>query len=234
MVNILVFSSHPDDAELVIGGIIAKHSKKYKVVIVDLTKGEKSSNGGEEKRSFEALEAAKVLNIRKRINLEIKDCEVNHNSIEQEKLIIETIRNFRPSIIMAPFKTDAHPDHKEAHYLIKSAVYKAGVNIYEELGEPHNCKYLYYYAQDFNKSKKSFYMDVTDVYDLKLKAIGCYKSQFIKQEGQRYTDLNKYMLKRIKAKDSYCGSLIQSEYGEELIYEGKLVLENIFEVEKIQ
>lgn len=32
--NILIFSPHPDDAELAIGGIIAQHAEKYNCIMV--------------------------------------------------------------------------------------------------------------------------------------------------------------------------------------------------------
>lgn len=232
MCNILVFSPHPDDAELIIGGTIAKHSKKYRVIIVDLTKGENSFNSDENKRDIEAVAAGEILNIKGRINLKMKDGLINRNSIEEEKYVIGAIRKFRPSVILAPFKTDKHPDHKEAYYLIKKSVYKAGLNIYPNLGENHNCKNLYYYAQDLNKNNNSFYIDVSQFYNLKFNALNCYKSQFDRNEIYSSTDLNKYMLRKVECKDRYCGSLIESEYAEEIIYEGKLVFENLLELQK--
>ena len=141
LTNILIFSPHPDDAEITIGGIIAKHSKKYKITVVDLTMGENSCNGSCKERFKEALVSATILNI-KRINLGLRDCEISHLSAFQEKKIIEIVRKLRPSIVIAPYKADEHPDHKETYYLIKNGVYKAGLNIYHELGSDYKCKYI--------------------------------------------------------------------------------------------
>ena len=49
--DILIFGAHPDDAEIGMGGTIAKHtSAGYKVGICDLTLAELSSNGHVETR----------------------------------------------------------------------------------------------------------------------------------------------------------------------------------------
>lgn len=53
--DVLVFASHPDDAELAMGGTIAKFSKDgLKVGIVDLSKGELGTRGSEEIRKEES------------------------------------------------------------------------------------------------------------------------------------------------------------------------------------
>lgn len=60
--DILVFGAHADDAEIGMGGTIAKHVQAgYKVGICDLTMAEISSNGTVELRKQEADQASKVL-----------------------------------------------------------------------------------------------------------------------------------------------------------------------------
>ena len=44
-IPIMIFSPHPDDAELCLGGFILEHSKRYKNLIVNLTNGDYSQNG---------------------------------------------------------------------------------------------------------------------------------------------------------------------------------------------
>ncbi len=40
MLHLLCFAPHPDDGEIHVGGILTKHSMKYNVGLIDLTKGE--------------------------------------------------------------------------------------------------------------------------------------------------------------------------------------------------
>ena len=55
--DILVFASHPDDAELGCSGTIAKHvAQGYKVGIVDITQGELGTRGTVELRDAVRLE----------------------------------------------------------------------------------------------------------------------------------------------------------------------------------
>lgn len=66
----LVVAPHPDDAELGLGGTILKLKEQgHDVFLVDLTSGEPTPYGTEEKRRKETDQANKVLNIDKRINL---------------------------------------------------------------------------------------------------------------------------------------------------------------------
>ena len=72
--DILAIGSHPDDVELGCSGTIAKEiSKGKKVGILDLTKGELGTRGSAEIREKEANDAAKILNVAFRDNLEFKD-----------------------------------------------------------------------------------------------------------------------------------------------------------------
>ena len=57
--DLLIFGPHPDDAEIGLGGVIARHAAEgYAVGIVDLTLGELSSNGMPETRRVEAGKAS--------------------------------------------------------------------------------------------------------------------------------------------------------------------------------
>ena len=72
--DILVFGSHPDDAELGAGGTIAKEiASGKKIGIIDLTRGELGTRGSAEIRDQEATAAAKVLGVAVRENLRFRD-----------------------------------------------------------------------------------------------------------------------------------------------------------------
>ncbi len=62
--DFLTFAAHPDDAELSMGGTIAKMINKGKSFgIVDLTQGELGTRGSKETRKEEADEASRILGI---------------------------------------------------------------------------------------------------------------------------------------------------------------------------
>ena len=72
--DVLVFAAHPDDAELSMGGTIAKLTHhKHKVGIIDLTKGELGTRGNEAIRKEEAENAAQILGVVVRENLGLAD-----------------------------------------------------------------------------------------------------------------------------------------------------------------
>ena len=99
-VDILAFGAHPDDVELGCGGVIALSVAQGKsVAIIDLTKGELGTRGNVELRIKEAEKAAKILNVKKRENLNFKDCSFLNDESHQ-LLIIEKIRSYRPEIVL--------------------------------------------------------------------------------------------------------------------------------------
>ena len=68
--DILAFGAHPDDVELGCSGTLAKEiSLGKKVGIIDLTRGELGTRGTAQTRDEEATNAAKILGVSVRENL---------------------------------------------------------------------------------------------------------------------------------------------------------------------
>ena len=151
--DILVFAAHPDDAELACSGTIMKHiDAGLKVGIVDLTQGELGSRGTIETRYEEAADASELLGIHTRVNLKIPDgfFEINEAN---KRLIVEQIRRFQPSIVLANALTDRHPDHGRGGQLVSEACFLSGLRMVETEWEgekqvAHRPKAVYHYIQD--------------------------------------------------------------------------------------
>src|SRR5919198_5476614 len=72
--DVLAVFSHPDDAELTMAGTLLKlKSLGYRTGIADLTRGEMGTRGTAEIRARESLDAARVLGLDARVNLELRD-----------------------------------------------------------------------------------------------------------------------------------------------------------------
>ena len=73
-VDLLAIGPHPDDIEIGIGGIVAKHAALgHQVGLCDLTAGEMGSNGTVDERLAEAEAARDVLGAAWRVNLRLPD-----------------------------------------------------------------------------------------------------------------------------------------------------------------
>ena len=72
--DILAFGAHPDDVELGCGATIAKEIfLGKKVGIIDLTRGELGTRGSSDLRTIEATNAAIILGVSVRENLDFAD-----------------------------------------------------------------------------------------------------------------------------------------------------------------
>lgn len=181
--DILVIAAHPDDAELGCGGTIAKHTALgLKVGILDLTKGELGTRGTPETRAIEAKEASSILEIVVRENLCLPDGFFG-NDKESQLAIVQKIRQFQPTIVLANAVQDRHPDHSKGASLAYDACFLAGLSKIEtndiqgNLQESWRPKHVYHYIQS-QYIKPDFIVDVTEYWDKKMEAVKAYKTQF--------------------------------------------------------
>ena len=175
--DLLVFGPHPDDAEIGLGGAIARHTAEgYSVAIIDLTAGDLSSNGTRETRRVEANEAGAVLGVAVRENLGWPDGGIA-NTPELVRSAAEAIRRHRPRAIAVPHWQDRHPDHVRASDVLTSAAFASGLRRYQADGEPWRSEWIcYYFIND--SVVPSFVVDVSAYYEKKRSALACYRSQF--------------------------------------------------------
>lgn len=224
----LVFAAHPDDAELAMGGTIAKLSNNnLKVGIVDLTRGELGTRGTAETRQREAFNAAIALKVAIRENLQIPDGDIKITKENVNKIIIE-IRKFKPKIIFAPYFNDRHPDHIDTSNLIKRAMFSSGLSkiktFDKEVPQNHyRPEKLFYYMQTYTFDP-TFTMDISETFDLKMKAVECYSTQFHdpkSKEPETFISRPEF-INYIKSRAEYFGFSIGKTYGEPFFCEEKI------------
>jgi bacillithiol biosynthesis deacetylase BshB1 len=182
-VDILVIASHPDDAELGCGGTIAKHvALGMKVGIIDLTQGELGTRGNAQSRAEEAAAASSVLKISVRENLGLAD-GFFQNTQESQLAVIRKVRQYQPDIVLANAIMDRHPDHGKGASLAYDACFLSGLAKINTTGDDGSVqkawrpKHVYHYVQS-QYIKPDFIVDISDYWEIKLRAIRAYKTQF--------------------------------------------------------
>ncbi|MBD3165188.1 bacillithiol biosynthesis deacetylase BshB1 [bacterium] len=177
-VDVLAFGPHPDDVELFCGGTVAKlvHLGR-RVGLIDMTRGELGTRGNRETRDQEAADAADILGVDIRENLDMPDGGLNSRDYNQRDIIVQCIRKHRPQLILAPEAKDRHPDHKQGMELVAEAVFLANVGKYPSSLERHKTRAVMYYPMWWHP-EPDLIVDVSEFWDVRMKAVRAYQTQF--------------------------------------------------------
>ena len=232
----LVIVAHPDDAELACAGTIIQQIKNgRKVGIVDLTRGEMGTRGTPEIRLQEASDAAKIMGLSVRENLELADVYFQNDRPHQMK-VIQKIRKYRPEMVLTNALTDRHPDHGKGADLVKTASFMAGLKMIEtfdgdQTQEAWRPKVVYFSIQS-QSLQPDLIVDVSDSWTTKMQAIRAFKSQFHNPdstEPETYIS-NPEFLKMIESRGKEFGHSIQVQYGEGFNVERVIGVNDLFDL----
>ena len=218
--DVLVFAAHPDDAELSMGGTIAKFTESgFKVGIIDLTQGEMGTRGSAEIRKNEAADAAAILKITVRENLLIPDGDIRISNENINKVVV-MMRKRCPGLVFAPYFNDRHPDHIHTSDLIKEAMFVSGLSKVKTFeGENAQAVFrpskLFYYMQTYT-FQPSFIVDITGSFDKKMNSVRAFKTQFHNPDSNEpETFISKpEFIDFVEARAKYFGFQIGKKFGE--------------------
>jgi len=218
--TILAFIAHPDDAELSLGGSLAKFAMEgfriHIVVATDGTSGtlDLENQGLSETRQEEARNGASILGAGNTIFLGYQDFGLDLLPPgELRRWFIKIIRELKPCIVFSqdPFgEPEVHPDHRAVAFAASDALNFSGLPRVEsdQLREglsPWFVPEKYYYNP--KREGVTRVLDITDTLEIKIKALLAHKSQVdflvkdilfqLKQAGLELEDLNRLISARI-------------------------------------
>jgi LmbE family N-acetylglucosaminyl deacetylase len=195
--TVLVVGAHPDDNDFGAGATVAKAAMRgAEVIYLIATAGQRGSSDEtmtparlSDIREKEQRNAASVLGVREVHFLDYVDGELVPDLGLKEQ-VVKYVRRYKPDIVftMDPsffyFKNSGfvnHSDHRAIGEATLDACYplardllsfpehaKSGLN-------PHKVKELLLHS--FVPENANFYVDVTDTFDVKIKALSLHKSQ---------------------------------------------------------
>lgn len=211
MLDILVIAPHPDDAELGMGGAIAKLVKQNaQVGVLDLTSGEPTPFGDPETRKRETQQASAALGLTWRENLGLPNRSLEA-TLENRAALAGVFRRVKPRWLFAPFWEDAHPDHVAATQLVEAARFWSKLTKTDLPHEPHHPERIYYYYCVHLKlaPQPAFVLDVSEEFEQKMRSLESFQSQFVVGRTASPT-----FLERIREEGAYWGKTIGVRYGE--------------------
>lgn len=213
--RILTVFAHPDDQEIVCGGLVARLTKDGKevksIVMTNGGKGMRDRTDVDEKtfgqmRSVEQKKAGEILGIKETLLLDIPDGEVE-GDLNTIGKIVRVIREFRPDVVITHNPHDFyihffdksswinHRDHRKTGEVVFDAVYPYSrdngffpEHIKEGLKSFDVSVVL---TADSYTSPDLLYFDITDCEEVKLKALQTHKTSFDDEMAEEFAEENK-------------------------------------------
>lgn len=215
--DVLAVFSHPDDAELTAAGTLIKLKHLgYRTGVCDMTRGEMGTRGTPEIRAAEAEEAARIMGLDVRLNLEQPDGHVWLTE-DSRRAMVRLLRTHRPRIILTAHWDDPHPDHAATARIAREAARLATMRRYDgEAGQGIIPMPALAHSAYSRLVVPSFIVDISDFLEQKMASIRAHASQFYRPDATepqtRISEEN--FLMQLESRMRYYGSLIGVKAGE--------------------
>jgi len=232
-VDLLAIAAHRDDVELTCGGTLIKAARQgHRTAVLDLTQGEMGTRGSPAGRAAEASQAAELMGLAARENLDLPDAGITNDPATRER-VARVIRRYKPRVVIAPAPTGRHPDHIVTSQLVRDACFVAGLaKLAPDVPKhrPHKVVHTLSFRQD--ATKPTFVVDISDEFERKLEAVRCYDSQFsgATQAGEVYPN-GEPLYDLVRHYAAYYGALIRKRYGEPFFAAETMLVDDIVSLE---
>jgi N-acetylglucosamine malate deacetylase 1 len=184
--RIICFGAHPDDCEILAGGVAAKWAQQgHHVKFVSVTNGDIGHwrmAGGPlaQRRLAEVKKCAEILGIESEV-LDIHDGELLP-TLENRRLVTRVIREWKADLVLCHRPNTYHPDHRYVGILVQDAAYMVTVPFFcpdiPYLERNPVFMFLYDSFQKPNPFSADVVVDIDDVVEKKLLTMETLESQF--------------------------------------------------------
>lgn len=175
----MVVGAHHDDNELVGGTMLLHKQQGWRVVSVVMTDGKyangKACDSNITVRDQESREAMEVLGAEP---VFLRFAEGDFQVTPEARLaLIDEIRKYQPDVLITHPPQDYHSDHINVSRVVLEAVFQSGNACIETKHAPFTPSKLYYCDAWFVPFEPDEYIDISEVFDRKIEALSCHKSQ---------------------------------------------------------
>jgi LmbE family N-acetylglucosaminyl deacetylase len=209
--RVLAVVAHPDDAELLCAGTLARAKADGAAIgICVLCRGDK----GQPSKPVRHLAAVRLREMRsaaRMLGAELYpagfgDGELTDDRKERLKLI-EIFRRFRPTLLLAHAAEDYHPDHRAASALAEAASWLAASRGLKTrspaLAEPPSLWWMD--TIDMHGFSPGTYIDVSDQLELKERMLRCHATQLARAGDANFSPLAELLKRQSGARGAQAG-----------------------------
>jgi LmbE family N-acetylglucosaminyl deacetylase len=209
--RVLAVVAHPDDAELLCAGTLARaRADGAAVGVCVLCQGDKGQPTPPVEdlaavRRREAGAAAALL------GAELLFGEFPDGALcdgpEERRRLVELFRRFRPTLVLAHSPDDYHADHRAAAALAEAASWFCASPGQQTAAPPLPAPPALWWMDTVNQSGflPEFFIDITGYVDLKRRMLACHESQLRRGSDSAFAPLQDLMLQQCRARGAQAG-----------------------------
>ncbi len=209
--RVLAVVAHPDDAEVLCAGTLARARRDGATVgICVLCRGDRGQPAVPMAnltavRRREMTAAAKLLGA-VLLRGEFRDGQLVDGP-EQRKKLIELYRRFRPTLVLAHWKEDYHVDHRAAGTLAEATSWFCASAGHKTRSASLDCQPALWWMDTMNMTgfAPGFFVDVSDQLDLKRRMLACHRSQLQRSADSDFSPLEELMIRQVQARGAQAG-----------------------------
>lgn len=185
-IKVLVIGAHPDDGDVRCGGVAIKYAQAgHEVVFLSTTNGDTGhyAIGGIElarRRYRESQKAAEVAGLSEYRVFDNHSGELEP-TVANRKVLIRTIREVNPDLIITHRPNDYHPDHRYTAQLVHDASYIVSVPNMVALTDINpGIPRIFYMSDEFDKPnpfQADIVVGIDEVVEQKVEMMACHESQ---------------------------------------------------------
>lgn len=209
--RVLAIVAHPDDAELLCAGTLARAKTDGAAIgVCVLCQGDKGQPDPptENLADIRRREMQAAVGLLGAELLEGGFCDGElFDGNDSRKVIIELVRRFRPSLILSHAKNDYHADHRAASQLSEAASWLCASRGYRTDSTPLPCPPAVWWMDTIEMTgfEPHFCLDITDHLDLKRQMLRCHESQLARGSQTHFAPLEELMQRQAEARGAQFG-----------------------------
>ena len=209
--RVLAVVAHPDDAELLCAGTLARAREDGAAIgVCVLCQGDKGQPATPianlaEVRRREAAAAAQLLGA-ELLTGDLPDGELADGTLQRQALIA-LYRRFRPTLVIAHSVNDYHPDHRAASALAEAASWFAASGGYMPEQPPLDSQPALWWMDsiDMLGFEPGFFIDISPLANIKHQMLHCHKSQLARWADRDFSPLEELMKRQYAARGAQAG-----------------------------
>jgi LmbE family N-acetylglucosaminyl deacetylase len=210
--RVLAVMAHPDDAELLCAGTLARaRADGAAIAICVLCAGDKGLGETERNadlrtvRRDEAAEAAKLIGAES-FFCSVPDGELMDDAPTRQK-VIEVYRRFKPGLVLAHAAGDYHSDHRAASAVAEAASWYCASrgHVTDSPALPAPPALWWCDTVNMNGFEPAFFVNVTAQIELKQRMLSCHRSQLRRERDADFAHLAELMLRQCQVRGAQAG-----------------------------